>query len=76
MAKAKFDIDPKIMKVLSKTDNTFRFKSAAIGALAGAVLGFTVYFICKNAVKQGRLEYDIVLDVVHDGACAAKDGES
>lgn len=76
MAKTKFAVDPTIMKTLSKTDTTFKCRVTAIGALAGAVFGLAAYFICKCAVKQGRLEYDVVLDVVHDGACAAKDGES
>lgn len=69
-------MDPKVKKSLNKTDNQFMGICAVAGAFMGVSLGIFGYFVCKSAVKQGRLEYDVALNVANGGACAAKNGES
>ena len=69
-------IDPKVKKTLNKTDNQFMGICSLAGAFMGVSLGIFTYLVCKNAVKQGRLEYDVALNVAQGGACAAKNGES
>ena len=64
-------IDPKVKNAVNKTDNKFMGVCAVAGAFMGVSLGIFTYFVCKSAVKQGRLEYDVALNVANDGACAA-----